>query len=200
MTSGGTRVHRVIVTSSPSPWSSSFSESQPHFSEPKVVELWALAQGANFTDDELDSIKEELQHFEMRIGKHRFFRWSSSLASLSFARLDIKHHLFRVNRPFFGETGDFFDIIGDFGCTYVGAWSHNINTCERQGGGHTSRNRQTNITVLPFTEKLRHFVGCCHVTFLLNAFRNIISTWMDVNRLKLYECNSLFHHSFVLGS
>lgn len=44
------------------------------FTEPRVAALWDEARKGNFTDQELDSIKEELRHFQTRIQKHLFFR------------------------------------------------------------------------------------------------------------------------------
>nr|XP_039260417.1 alpha-2-macroglobulin receptor-associated protein-like [Styela clava] len=48
-------------------------ESVP-FTEPRVANLWEEAMNGNFTEQELDSIKEELHHFQTRIQKHLFFR------------------------------------------------------------------------------------------------------------------------------
>ncbi|XP_064420229.1 alpha-2-macroglobulin receptor-associated protein [Latimeria chalumnae] len=44
------------------------------FTEPRVVELWDMAKAANFTDDELDSLKEELKHFETKVEKHQHYQ------------------------------------------------------------------------------------------------------------------------------
>lgn len=41
------------------------------FIEPKVEGLWRVAQASNFTTNELDSIKQELRHFESRLMKLR---------------------------------------------------------------------------------------------------------------------------------
>uniref|UniRef100_H2ZJC6 Alpha-2-macroglobulin RAP C-terminal domain-containing protein n=1 Tax=Ciona savignyi TaxID=51511 RepID=H2ZJC6_CIOSA len=44
------------------------------FIEPRVAELWEMAQNGNFTVVELLSVKQELHHFENRINKHKHFR------------------------------------------------------------------------------------------------------------------------------
>ena len=40
-----------------------------NFSEPKVRGLWKLAQEADFNDEELESLQQELTHFQKRIEK-----------------------------------------------------------------------------------------------------------------------------------
>ncbi|MBN3300655.1 AMRP protein, partial [Amia calva] len=44
------------------------------FKEPRVIELWDMAQRANLTDGELDSLKEELKHFEIKVEKHQHYQ------------------------------------------------------------------------------------------------------------------------------
>lgn len=44
------------------------------FREPRVIELWEMARSANLTDDELDSLKEELRHFETKVEKHSHYQ------------------------------------------------------------------------------------------------------------------------------
>ncbi|KAM6150914.1 alpha-2-macroglobulin receptor-associated protein [Erethizon dorsatum] len=44
------------------------------FEEPRVIELWDLAQTANFTEKELESFREELKHFEAKIEKHSHYQ------------------------------------------------------------------------------------------------------------------------------
>lgn len=44
------------------------------FRDPRVNELWEKAQTAKFTEEELDSIKQELYHFDHKIMKHKHFR------------------------------------------------------------------------------------------------------------------------------
>lgn len=44
------------------------------FREPRVIELWEAAKRANLTQDELDSLKEELHHFETKVEKHNHYQ------------------------------------------------------------------------------------------------------------------------------
>lgn len=44
------------------------------FREPRVIELWEAAKRANLTKDELDSLKEELHHFETKVEKHSHYQ------------------------------------------------------------------------------------------------------------------------------
>nr|XP_004656056.1 alpha-2-macroglobulin receptor-associated protein [Jaculus jaculus] len=44
------------------------------FEEPRVIDLWDLAQSANFTEKELESFREELKHFEAKIEKHNHYQ------------------------------------------------------------------------------------------------------------------------------
>ncbi|MGH0144777.1 UNVERIFIED_CONTAM: hypothetical protein FKN15_037001 [Acipenser sinensis] len=44
------------------------------FKEPRVAELWDMAKERNFTDDELESFKEELMHFETKVEKHKHYQ------------------------------------------------------------------------------------------------------------------------------
>ncbi|XP_074484915.1 alpha-2-macroglobulin receptor-associated protein isoform X1 [Sebastes fasciatus] len=44
------------------------------FREPRVIELWEAAKRANLSDDELDSLKEELHHFETKVEKHSHYQ------------------------------------------------------------------------------------------------------------------------------
>uniref|UniRef100_A0AAZ3QPR6 Low density lipoprotein receptor-related protein associated protein 1 n=1 Tax=Oncorhynchus tshawytscha TaxID=74940 RepID=A0AAZ3QPR6_ONCTS len=48
--------------------------SYEEFKEPRVIELWEMAQRANLTGDELDSLKEELKHFETKVEKHSHYQ------------------------------------------------------------------------------------------------------------------------------
>ncbi|XP_071780933.1 alpha-2-macroglobulin receptor-associated protein [Centroberyx gerrardi] len=50
-----------------------FSEDS-EFREPRVIELWESAKRANLSDDELDSLKEELHHFETKVEKHSHYQ------------------------------------------------------------------------------------------------------------------------------
>ncbi|TDH16459.1 hypothetical protein EPR50_G00019560 [Perca flavescens] len=44
------------------------------FREPRVIELWEAAKRANLSEDELDSLKEELRHFETKVEKHSHYQ------------------------------------------------------------------------------------------------------------------------------
>nr|XP_057933872.1 alpha-2-macroglobulin receptor-associated protein [Doryrhamphus excisus] len=44
------------------------------FREPRVIELWEAAKRANLSQDELDSLKEELHHFETKVEKHSHYQ------------------------------------------------------------------------------------------------------------------------------
>ncbi|XP_061584294.1 alpha-2-macroglobulin receptor-associated protein [Cololabis saira] len=44
------------------------------FREPRVIELWETAKLGNLTKDELDSLKEELYHFETKVEKHSHYQ------------------------------------------------------------------------------------------------------------------------------
>ncbi|KAK3091581.1 hypothetical protein FSP39_020942, partial [Pinctada imbricata] len=44
------------------------------FKDPRVYELWALAKRAKMSEEELESFKSELKHFEHRLGKHDFYQ------------------------------------------------------------------------------------------------------------------------------
>lgn len=44
------------------------------FEEPRVIDLWDLAQSANLTEEELASLREELKHFEVKIEKHNHYQ------------------------------------------------------------------------------------------------------------------------------
>ncbi|XP_061536421.1 alpha-2-macroglobulin receptor-associated protein isoform X3 [Phycodurus eques] len=44
------------------------------FREPRVIELWEAAKRANISNDELDSLKEELHHFETKVEKHSHYQ------------------------------------------------------------------------------------------------------------------------------
>lgn len=43
------------------------------FRDPRVNELWQRAQDGQFSEEELESIKNELQHFDHKIMKHKHF-------------------------------------------------------------------------------------------------------------------------------
>uniref|UniRef100_A0A8C9AZU9 LDL receptor related protein associated protein 1 n=1 Tax=Phocoena sinus TaxID=42100 RepID=A0A8C9AZU9_PHOSS len=47
---------------------------QAGFEEPRVLDLWDMAQSANFTEKELEAFREELKHFEAKIEKHNHYQ------------------------------------------------------------------------------------------------------------------------------
>ncbi|MCI4376133.1 hypothetical protein PGIGA_G00184770 [Pangasianodon gigas] len=49
-------------------------DSDNEFKEPRVIELWEMAKRSNLSDDELDSLKEELKHFETKVEKHHHYQ------------------------------------------------------------------------------------------------------------------------------
>ncbi|XP_004847417.1 alpha-2-macroglobulin receptor-associated protein isoform X2 [Heterocephalus glaber] len=63
------------------------------FEEPRVIDLWDLAQTANLTEKELESFREELKHFEAKIEKHNHYQ----------KQLEISHeklkHVERIGDP-----------------------------------------------------------------------------------------------------
>ncbi|XP_038661773.1 alpha-2-macroglobulin receptor-associated protein isoform X2 [Scyliorhinus canicula] len=68
------------------------------FSEPRVLELWDMAKQSNFTADELDSIKEELKHFETKIEKHQHYKEQLDLSHQKLKHVETigdKEHLSR---------------------------------------------------------------------------------------------------------
>ncbi|XP_053264926.1 alpha-2-macroglobulin receptor-associated protein [Podarcis raffonei] len=44
------------------------------FEEPRVIDLWDLAKSTNFTEKELESLREELKHFEAKVEKHHHYQ------------------------------------------------------------------------------------------------------------------------------
>ncbi|XP_062852388.1 alpha-2-macroglobulin receptor-associated protein [Trichomycterus rosablanca] len=48
--------------------------SDNEFKEPRVIELWEMARRSNLSEDELDSLKEELKHFETKVEKHQHYQ------------------------------------------------------------------------------------------------------------------------------
>lgn len=53
---------------------------EAEFEEPRVMDLWDLAQSANLTQKELESLREELKHFEARVEKHSHYQQQLQLA------------------------------------------------------------------------------------------------------------------------
>ncbi|XP_044299996.1 alpha-2-macroglobulin receptor-associated protein [Varanus komodoensis] len=44
------------------------------FEEPRVIDLWDMAKSTNFTEKELESLREELKHFEAKVEKHHHYQ------------------------------------------------------------------------------------------------------------------------------
>ncbi|XP_062984414.1 alpha-2-macroglobulin receptor-associated protein isoform X2 [Elgaria multicarinata webbii] len=44
------------------------------FDEPRVIDLWDMAKSTNFTEKELESLREELKHFEAKVEKHHHYQ------------------------------------------------------------------------------------------------------------------------------
>ncbi|XP_040822144.1 alpha-2-macroglobulin receptor-associated protein [Ochotona curzoniae] len=56
------------------------ADGQAEFEEPRVLELWDLAQSANLSQKELDSLREELKHFEVKLEKHSHYQKQLALS------------------------------------------------------------------------------------------------------------------------
>ncbi|XP_053560156.1 alpha-2-macroglobulin receptor-associated protein [Bombina bombina] len=67
-------------------------DSERDFNEPRVNDLWDMAKKANFSDNELDSFKDELKHFETKIEKHQHYQ----------KQLEVSHEKLKH----IAETGD----------------------------------------------------------------------------------------------
>ncbi|XP_072849196.2 alpha-2-macroglobulin receptor-associated protein isoform X3 [Pogona vitticeps] len=49
-------------------------DSTSEFEEPRVIDLWDMAKSTNFTQEELESLREELKHFEAKVEKHHHYQ------------------------------------------------------------------------------------------------------------------------------
>ena len=47
---------------------------ETEFTEPRVLDPWDMAKSTNFTEKELESFREELKHFEVKIEKHNHYQ------------------------------------------------------------------------------------------------------------------------------
>ncbi|KAG9342504.1 hypothetical protein JZ751_016507 [Albula glossodonta] len=73
------------------------------FKEPRVVELWEMAQRANLSDDELDSLKEELKHFETKVEKHQHYQEQLELSHQKLKHVETlgdKEHILRTKEKY----------------------------------------------------------------------------------------------------
>ncbi|CAL1532641.1 unnamed protein product [Lymnaea stagnalis] len=57
------------------------SGSEPMFKDHRVLKLWALAKKTNWSEEEQNSFKEELKHFENRLSKEAFYKEQVELSS-----------------------------------------------------------------------------------------------------------------------
>ncbi|KAJ8411073.1 hypothetical protein AAFF_G00181080 [Aldrovandia affinis] len=74
-----------------------FSEDS-EFKEPRVSELWDMAQRANLSEAELDSLKEELRHFETKVEKHQHYQEQLDLSHQKLKHVEAlgdKDHILR---------------------------------------------------------------------------------------------------------
>ncbi|XP_063075696.1 alpha-2-macroglobulin receptor-associated protein isoform X1 [Engraulis encrasicolus] len=68
------------------------------FREPRVIELWDMARRANLSEDELDSLKEELRHFETKVEKHQHYQEQLELSHQKLKHVETlgdKEHIMR---------------------------------------------------------------------------------------------------------
>ncbi|XP_078192600.1 LOW QUALITY PROTEIN: alpha-2-macroglobulin receptor-associated protein [Callithrix jacchus] len=49
-------------------------DTEAEFEEPRVIDLWDLAQSANLTEKDLEALREELKPFEAKIEKHNHYQ------------------------------------------------------------------------------------------------------------------------------
>ncbi|KAM6939723.1 alpha-2-macroglobulin receptor-associated protein [Xenentodon cancila] len=69
------------------------------FREPRVIELWENAKRANLSKDELDSLKEELFHFETKVEKHSHYQEQLELSHQKLQHVEAlgdKEHIKRT--------------------------------------------------------------------------------------------------------
>ncbi|XP_066473808.1 alpha-2-macroglobulin receptor-associated protein [Tiliqua scincoides] len=73
-------------------------DSTSEFEEPRVIDLWDLAKSTNFTEEELDSLREELKHFEAKVEKHHHYQKQLELSHQKLKHVEgmgDKEHLSR---------------------------------------------------------------------------------------------------------
>ncbi|KPJ13179.1 Alpha-2-macroglobulin receptor-associated protein [Papilio machaon] len=80
---GYDRLHRIAAR----------GPNNKEFVEPKVQGLWRMAAAANFTVDELASIKVELQHYESRLLKLRHLQADHVAARMEEMHRKVKYYL-----------------------------------------------------------------------------------------------------------
>ncbi|XP_048851656.1 alpha-2-macroglobulin receptor-associated protein [Brienomyrus brachyistius] len=73
------------------------------FKEPRVIELWEMARTANLSSDELDSLKEELKHFETKVEKHQHYQEQLELSHQKLKHVESlgdKEHISRTKEKY----------------------------------------------------------------------------------------------------
>ncbi|XP_070544477.1 alpha-2-macroglobulin receptor-associated protein-like [Ptychodera flava] len=67
---------------------------QSGFHEPRLHQMWMDALKSNFTEDELQSLKEEMKHFEKKLAKHESIKEEAIKAELQYhkAKKSGEHH------------------------------------------------------------------------------------------------------------
>lgn len=73
------------------------------FREPRVIELWEAAKRANLSKDELDSLKEELHHFETKVEKHSHYQEQLELSHQKLRHVETlgdKEHIKRTEEKY----------------------------------------------------------------------------------------------------
>ncbi|KAJ8272117.1 hypothetical protein COCON_G00109760 [Conger conger] len=73
------------------------------FREPRVTELWEMARRANLSDGELDSLKEELKHFETKVEKHQHYQEQLDLSHQKLKHVESlgdKDHIYRTKEKY----------------------------------------------------------------------------------------------------
>uniref|UniRef100_A0A672GGG7 Alpha-2-macroglobulin receptor-associated protein-like n=1 Tax=Salarias fasciatus TaxID=181472 RepID=A0A672GGG7_SALFA len=73
------------------------------FREPRVIELWEAAKRSNLSRDELDSLKEELCHFETKVEKHSHYQEQLELSHQKLQHVESlgdKEHIRRTQEKY----------------------------------------------------------------------------------------------------
>nr|XP_006629679.2 PREDICTED: alpha-2-macroglobulin receptor-associated protein [Lepisosteus oculatus] len=78
------------------------------FKEPRVIELWDMAKRANFTEDELDTLKEELSHFQTKVEKHQHYQ-----EQLELSHQKLKHVEALGDKEHIQRNKDKYDMLSE---------------------------------------------------------------------------------------
>ncbi|XP_037385900.1 alpha-2-macroglobulin receptor-associated protein, partial [Talpa occidentalis] len=76
------------------------------FEEPRVTELWELARSANFSEKELESLREELKHFEVKVEKHKHYQ-----EQLQISHQKLKHVESTGDREHVGRSKERYALL-----------------------------------------------------------------------------------------